>query len=164
MTWKAGVDVVSFGTTKNGTMNVDAVVVFDEKIAQKIRFLHKRAGFLSSKMRFMSVQLLAYLEDDLWIKNARIANANAARLATGIELIADAKLSSPVEANELFPRLPEAFMRSLESANIRLRSWPDPKGDLYRLVTSFCDSEKVLRTFEAVCHGYPVHGDINQGA
>ena len=151
MSWKAGIDVVSFGATKNGTMNVDAVVVFDQALAEKIRYLHKRAGFLSSKMRFMSVQLLAYLEKDLWIRNAEQANRNAARLADAIGEVDGASLLAPVAANELFAHLPEKFQHKLESAGIQLRSWPHPRGDLFRLVASYCDSEALLATFEAVC-------------
>ena len=79
MTWKAGVDILTYGTIKNGTMNAEAVITFDPDIAAVLRFMHKRAGHLSPKMRYMSAQLLAHLEDDIWRKNAVRANRNASR-------------------------------------------------------------------------------------
>ncbi|MDE0245045.1 MAG: beta-eliminating lyase-related protein [Gammaproteobacteria bacterium] len=154
MSWKAGVDAVSFGATKNGTMNADAVVLFDAELAEKARFIHKRAGFLHSKMRFMSAQLLAYLEDGLWVANARAANANAERLAAALASVKGVELNDPVQANELFPRLPADFQRRLKSESIHLRDWPDAKGNLFRIVTSYCDGEARIGAFEKVCREF----------
>ena len=80
MTWRAGVDVVSFGATKNGAMTADAVVIFKRDLTEQLRYRHKRAGQLASKMRFHSAQLAAYLHNDLWLHNATHANIMAARL------------------------------------------------------------------------------------
>ena len=81
MTWRAGIDVVSFGATKNGAMNAEAVLVFDPAIAARVPFLMKRGGQVVSKARFLSAQLDRYLADDRWLDRARQANANAACLA-----------------------------------------------------------------------------------
>src|SRR5690606_30773414 len=87
MTWKAGVDVLSFGATKNGALAAEAVVFFDPGRAADFAFRRKRSGHLFSKMRFLSAQLEAYLADGLWLRNAAHANAMAARLASGLRLL-----------------------------------------------------------------------------
>ena len=113
MSWKAGVDVLTFGTTKNGTMNAEAVIAFDAETAAVLRFLHKRAGHLLSKMRYMSAQLLAYLENDLWRANAERANANAGRLRAALEACPGAEIVHPPDINELFVLLPPALEAAL---------------------------------------------------
>jgi threonine aldolase len=102
MTWKAGVDILSLGVTKNGGLLSDAIVVFNPEIAENIGFHLRRGGMIWSKMRFASAQVLAYVENDLWLKLARQSNAAAQRLATGIQSKPGARLIAPVEANELF--------------------------------------------------------------
>lgn len=102
MTWKLGVDVLSFGATKNGAMAAEAVVFFDPALVGDFEFRRKRAGHLFSKMRFLSVQLEAYLKNDLWLKNARHANAAAKRMADGLKAIEGIELVSEVAANEVF--------------------------------------------------------------
>lgn len=102
MTWKAGVDILSLGVTKNGGLLSDAIVVFNPDIAENICFHLRRGGMIWSKMRFASAQILAYVENDLWLKLARQSNAAAQRLAIGIHSTPGARLIAPVEANELF--------------------------------------------------------------
>ena len=102
MTWKAGVDILSLGVTKNGGLLSDAIVVFNPDIAENICFHLRRGGMIWSKMRFASAQILAYVENDLWLKLARRSNAAAQRLAIGIHSTPGARLIAPVEANELF--------------------------------------------------------------
>jgi threonine aldolase len=102
MTWKAGIDILSLGVTKNGGLLSDAIVVFNPEIAENIGFHLRRGGMIWSKMRFASAQVLAYVENDLWLKLARQSNAAAQRLATGIQSKPGARLIAPVEANELF--------------------------------------------------------------
>jgi len=87
MTWKAGVDVLSLGATKNGTLGVDAIVLFRQELASALAFRRKRAGHLSSKMRFLAAQIDAYFTNDLWLRNARHANAMAKALALGLKSI-----------------------------------------------------------------------------
>jgi threonine aldolase len=139
-TWKAGIDVLSFGATKNGALAAEAVVFFDPRRAQDFERRRKRAGHLWSKLRYLSCQLLVYLQDDLWLHNARQANAMAARLAHGIKGVAGAKLLQPVEANELFVAVPERLIAALESEGFHFYRWPWLKpsgGAAIRLVTSY---------------------------
>jgi len=106
--------VLSLGATKNGALAADAVVFFDPAIARISSGARKRAGHLMAKLRFVSAQLIAYLKNDLWLKNARHANAMALRMAEGLKAVAGAKLLHPVQANELIRVLPEDSARSLE--------------------------------------------------
>jgi threonine aldolase len=136
LTWRAGVDVLSFGATKNGALNAEAIVVFDEKLLGQLPYLRKRAGHLLSKMRFVSAQMQAYLADDLWLANARHANAMAARLAQGLSRIRGVELAVPARTNILFATLPARL-----EAGLRERGF-DFYGDRWgpgvvRLVTSF---------------------------
>lgn len=102
LTVKAGVDILSFGVTKNGGLLTDAIVVFNPEIAHNIGFHLRRAGMIWSKMRFASAQVLAYVQDDLWIRLARQSNAAALAIAQGISNLEGVKLLAPVQANELF--------------------------------------------------------------
>ncbi|MFI6624588.1 threonine aldolase family protein [Streptomyces sp. NPDC050528] len=113
MTWKAGVDVLSFGATKNGAMTADAIVCFDPALAGELAFRAKRAGQLASKMRFNTAQIDAYLTDDLWLRNARQANAMATRLGDGLKSIGGAGLLATPQANILFCRLPQPATEGL---------------------------------------------------
>jgi threonine aldolase len=137
MTWKAGVDVLSFGATKNGAMAAEAVVFFDPTLARDFEFRRKRSGHLISKMRFISVQLQTYLEQDLWLKNATHANRMAAKLADGLASIPGVSFEHPVQANELFVRLPEPVLTGLLSAGFYFYRWEGDRSNLVRLVTSF---------------------------
>lgn len=114
MSWRAGVDILSFGATKNGGALCDAVVVFAPELADGLAVQLRRAGQVWSKMRFASAQLLAYVENDLWLRLARQSNAAAARIAAGIEGLSGLRLVAPVEANELFVELPGGAMDALE--------------------------------------------------
>jgi threonine aldolase len=139
-TWKSGVDILSFGATKNGAMAAEAVVVFDATLAAELAFRRKRSGHLWSKMRFLSAQLNAYLTDDLWLRNARHANAMADRLASGLAAIAGVRLVQPVEGNELFVALPEAVSAQLRQHGFGFYDWPAPPGEtatVARLVASY---------------------------
>ncbi|NNF72974.1 MAG: low specificity L-threonine aldolase [Rhodobacteraceae bacterium] len=111
MTWKAGVDVVSFGGTKNGLMNAEAVVFFNPEHAKSFDIRRKRAAHLFSKHRYLAAQMLAYLESDLWLDMARSANAAAARLAAGLSGVAGARLVHPADANMIYAALPRAAHR-----------------------------------------------------
>ena len=119
MTWRAGIDVVSFGATKNGAMNAEAVLVFDPAAAARIPFLMKRGGQVVSKARFLSAQLDRYLADDRWLERARQSNANAARLARRLQAIRGVELIGKVEINMLFARLPDAAVAALDRGPFR---------------------------------------------
>jgi threonine aldolase len=138
--WRAGVDVLSFGATKNGALAAEAVVLFDAALADELALRRKRGGHLWSKHRFLSAQLLAYLDDGLWLANARRANAMAQRLAAGLAALPGVRLVQPVEANELFVALPAPLAADLRHAGYRFYDWPAPPGtpgSCVRLVTSY---------------------------
>ncbi|KAF4467212.1 threonine aldolase [Fusarium albosuccineum] len=110
MTWRAGVDILSFGLTKNGAMTVDAIISFDPQLAPALAFRQKRAGQLASKMRFHTAQIEAYLTDELWLRNA---HQMAARLSNGIKLLSGPELVAAPEANILFCRLSQHTIQGL---------------------------------------------------
>ena len=116
MTWRAGVDVLSFGGTKNGCLAAEAVVFFGSDLVQSFPFLHKRSGHLLSKMRFVSAQLEAYITDDVWRRNARQANTMAARVAEGLTTIDGIELVYEVQSNEIFAHLPQTAIDYLNEA------------------------------------------------
>jgi threonine aldolase len=148
MTWKSGVDILSLGMTKNGAMNVEAVISFEPETAAILRLMHKRAGFLYSKMRFAAAQMLAYVADDLWIENARRANAHAERLAAALLERPGVVLEEAIDANQAFLHLPETVVEKLAAGGFKLRPWPHESRDLFRLVGSYCDSEERIAAFE----------------
>ena len=137
VTWRAGVDALSFGATKNGAMAAEAVVFFDPDRAREFRYRRKRGGHLFSKMRFLSAQLEAYLTDDLWLANAAHANAMAARLAAGLEGVPGARLACPVQANEVFVKLRSEVADGLLQQGYFFHPWPQAGESGYRLVTAF---------------------------
>lgn len=115
LSWRAGIDILSFGATKNGGALADAIVVFKPEIAEGLAVQLRRAGQVWSKMRFASVQLMAYIKDGLWLRLANAANRAAAKIAAGIEGTPGLKLVAPVEANEIFLELPGGAMDALEA-------------------------------------------------
>jgi threonine aldolase len=130
LTWKAGIDAVSFGGTKNGLLGVEAVILFDPARAWEFELRRKRGGHLFSKHRFLAAQMEAYLADELWLKMARTANARAARLAAGVARAPGARILHPVEANEVFAAWPRVGHRraQAEGARYHLWSFDDPLG------------------------------------
>ena len=135
--WRAGVDVLSFGATKNGAMAAEAVLFFKPELAADFRYRRKRGGHLFSKMRFLSAQLLAYASADLWRRNAAHANAMAQRLSEGLAALPGAALAHPVEANEIFVSLPEAALAAMAEAGVVFHRWGGPESTTIRLVTAF---------------------------
>ena len=119
ITWRAGVDLLSLGATKNGAINAEALIVFDEALATQIPYLMKRGGQVLSKTRFVSAQLERYLADDRWVERARRANAHAADLARQLAAIPGVAIVAPVETNMLFLRLPEAATEALARGPFR---------------------------------------------
>ncbi|HWB50424.1 MAG TPA: beta-eliminating lyase-related protein [Stellaceae bacterium] len=115
LSWRAGVDILSFGATKNGGALCDAIVVFSPEIADGLAVQLRRAGQVWSKMRFASAQLMAYIENGLWLRLAAQSNAAAARIAAGIAGVPGLTLVAPVEANEIFLELPPGVMDALEA-------------------------------------------------
>lgn len=137
LTWRAGVDVLSFGASKNGAMAAEAVIFFEPARAAEMPYRRKRGGHLFSKMRFLAAQFDAYLTDDLWLRHARHANQEARRLAEGLARLPGARLLHPVEANEIFISLPEPVIAGLEQAGFGFYRWTEEGPGVIRLVTAF---------------------------
>ncbi|MFQ6016989.1 MAG: threonine aldolase family protein [Kiloniellaceae bacterium] len=149
ITWKAGVEALSFGATKNGALAAEAVILFKPGLGETFGYRRKRGGHLFSKMRFLSVQLEAYLEGDLWLNNARHANAMAGRLAEGLAELPGVRLSHPVQANEIFARLPEAMIAGLLDKGFRFYRWGPEENSEVRLVASFDTRPEDVEAFLA---------------
>ena len=134
LTWRAGVDVLSFGFVKNGGLSAEALILFDPDLAEAVHRRRKRSGHLLSKGRYLAAQLLALIEDDVWISNARSANQAAQRLAEA----AQGRLVYPVEANEVFLRLTASEAVSLRAEGFDFYDWGVGEA---RLVTSWDQDE-----------------------
>ena len=148
MTWAAGIDIVSFGGTKNGCLGVEAVVIFDPAKAWEFELRRKRGGHLFSKHRYLSAQMLAYLTDDLWLRLARHANAMGARLAGGLTAIPGVRMIHPVGANMMFPEWTSDTHARLESLGAAYYPMPAPQGrEAARLVTSWSTTPAAVDAF-----------------
>ncbi len=151
MTWKAGVDVLSFGGTKNGAMILECVVFFDEALAADFLYRRKRAGQLLSKGRFLSAQMLAYLKDGLWLENAGRANTLAAEVAVALTAVNGVRFAAPVEANEVFPIMPRRLFDALQKEGAQFYEWPldelNQDEVCARLVLSFATPQEHVAKF-----------------
>ena len=159
MSWKAGVDIVSFGGTKNGLMGAEAVVIFDEKLAWEFELRRKRGGHLFSKNRFLSAQMEAYLTDDLWRDMARQANAAGQKLAEGLRDIDGVALLHPAQANMIFSALPSAAHRRLQDAGAQYypeagaTDKPDTASSSARIVADWSCPEAHISEFLSLVAG-----------
>ena len=135
----AGVDVVSFGGTKNGALGAEAVITFRPALETRLPFIRKQAMQLSSKMRFVSAQFVALLTDDLWLRSARQANAMALRLGVGASAVPGVSLAQPVQANGVFAFLPPAVTTALQ-AEYPFYVWDESTG-VVRWMASFDTTE-----------------------
>jgi threonine aldolase len=149
LAWKAGVDALSFGATKNGALMAEAAIFFDPADAADFDYRRKKSGHLVSKMRFISAQLDAYLEDGRWLATAARANRLAARLAQGLSKIAGVELAHPVEANAVFAWLPDALAAKLRAGGAKFYDWePSQNGRVMaRLVCSFATPQADVERF-----------------
>jgi threonine aldolase len=143
MTWKSGVDVLSFGATKNGALAAEAVVFFNEADVRDFEYRRKKSGHLISKMRFVSAQLDAYLDKDHWLDNARRANGLAQRLAQGLAQSDAVRIAHPVAANAVFASMPAALAAKLRAAGALFYDWSVSEDGrvLARLMLSFATPE-----------------------
>lgn len=151
LTWKAGVDVLSFGATKNGALAAEAVIFFNSNAAGDFEYRRKKSGHLLSKMRFVSVQLEAYLKDDHWLTNARRANGLAKKLAQGLAQNSAIEIAYPVSANAVFARMPDALAAKLRRNGVKFYDWGTRAAGhtLARLMLSFATHEdEVARLIE----------------
>jgi threonine aldolase len=155
LTWKAGIDVLSLGATKNGAMAAEVVIFFNAELAKDFEFRRKRGGHLLSKMRLISAQLEAYFTDGLWLDNARHANAMARRLVAGLTPLKGVQLLYRVDANEIFVVLPVHIHDALQAAGAQYHPWPSdrPGERAFRLVTAFDTEQAAVDKFLAVAKG-----------
>jgi len=156
-TWRAGIDLLSFGATKNGALAAEAVVAFSDEAAEELIYRRKRAGHLISKSRFLAAQFAAYFHDGLWLRLAAHANAMAKRLGDGLAATRGVRLAFPVDANEVFAILPRRMDEALRKKGARYHPWPveaaDPEhapGDdevMVRLVAAFATEQNTVDSF-----------------
>jgi threonine aldolase len=139
ITWKLGVDVLCLGGTKNGAVAAELVIFFKKELSREFDYRVKQAGQLASKTRFLAAQWLGLLTNDVWVRNARHANAMASKLAG--RLSADAKIDVvlPVEANALFVRMPKQLAHDLQSRGWHSYKFIEP--DVYRLMCSWATTD-----------------------
>ena len=153
MTWQAGIDVLSFGGTKNGCLTAEAVVFFKPELVGDFPFLQKRAGQLLSKSRFISSQFMGYLADDVWIRNARQANAMAQRLSKGLADLPGLKLAYPTQSNEVFVVMPETLIKRLSAEGLAIND-EELDGKAVRFVAAWNTTESEVDTLLAVLSDY----------
>ncbi len=157
ITWRAGVDILSFGGTKNGCFAAEAVVVFDKARAASFLYRRQRAGHTFSKMRFLSAQLDAYIHQGLWLDLAKHSNAMMRRLASGLAKIPDIELNHAPRANLVFVNLPVPILRALDKAGFVFYHWGNAHWHTARLVTAFntkpADVDRFVATARAASSG-----------
>ncbi len=138
MSWRAGIDVMSFGATKNGVLGCEAIILFGSARQRlgDLRARAKRAGHMPPKMRYLAAQMLAYLKDGLWLDLARRANASAQELSRAI-IVKGGELAHPVDGNEVFIHLPEGMAARLSAAGAGFYPWMDGS---HRFVCSWSTS------------------------
>jgi threonine aldolase len=146
-TTDAGVDVLSFGGTKNGLLGADAVVLLGDRRRDEMPYMRKQAMQLGSKMRFLAAQFLAYFEGDLWRRNAEHANRMARRLADGVGSVPGVVIAHPVEANGVFARIPRAAVEPLQQW-ARFYVWDAGRCEV-RWMTAWDTTEEDVDTFVA---------------
>lgn len=145
VTREAGVDVLSFGGTKNGMMYGEAIVFFNPRLAEDFKYIRKQGMQLGSKMRFISAQFLALLEDDLWLQNARHANTMAKYLEQQLREIPGVKITQPVQANAVFAILPTEYIETLQK-KFFFYVWDEITSEV-RWMTSFDTTEEDIDLF-----------------
>ena len=154
-TWRAGVDVLSFGATKNGALAAEAVIFFEQRDALEFGYRHKQSGQLVSKTRFISAQLLCALEESRWLGWAAHANALARRLAERLHQVEGAEIAYAVEANLVFAWMTCPLIERLRAGGATFYEWPtgDRKRRLIRFAVSFATPEEDIERLAALLSG-----------
>jgi threonine aldolase len=149
MTWKSGIDVLSFGATKNGCIAAEAIIFFKPELVGNLPFLMKRSGHLLSKMRFVSAQLDAYITGDVWLSNAKHANKMGKKLSEGLNSNPKIELAYPTQGNEVFAKFPRPIIEHLNSEGYKMNE-EELDGNAVRLVTAWnteeSDIDQLLET------------------
>ncbi|MBV1700428.1 MAG: low specificity L-threonine aldolase [Hyphomicrobiales bacterium] len=161
MTWRAGVDVLCLGATKGGALACEAVIFFDPALARDFGFRRKQSGHVVSKGRWFGAQMTAWLQDELWLRLARHANAQSRLLADGLAGIPGVRIPWPVQTNEVFAILPQKLDAALRAAGASYYFWPTQglvpaqapvNGEVFvRMITSFATTEAEIAQFLQVC-------------
>ena len=153
MTWKSGIDVLSFGATKNGCIAAEAIIFFKPELVGNLPFLMKRSGHLLSKMRFVSAQLEAYISNDIWLRNAKHANLMGKKLSEGLDANQNIELAYPTEANEVFAKFPKPIIEHLNSEGYKMNQ-EELDGKAVRLVAAWntkeSDVDQLLETISQI--------------
>ena len=147
--WKAGVDVLTLGASKNGAFAAEAVLLFNKGLAKDFAYRRKRGGHLFSKMRFLAAQFEAYLKDDLWLKSARHANDCMKTLNKGLTGVKDVDILFPPDANMMFARFPNRMIDGLRAKGFSFYDWPGEERSTIRLVTAFNTELEDVNAFVA---------------
>ena len=142
ITWKAGVDVLSFGGTKNGVPAGELVIFFDKTASRDFQYRVKQSGQLGSKMRFLAAQWLGLLNGDVWLQNARHANQAARELAQRLRNEAELESVFPVESNAVFVQLDDQIVQGLQARGWRFYKFVEP--DIYRLMCSWSTTDEEI--------------------
>ena len=146
MTWKSGIDALSFGATKNGCLAAEAIIFFKPELVGNLPFLMKRAGHLLSKMSFVSAQLDAYISNEVWLRNAKHANAMGKKFSQGLEKHKNIELAYPTDANEIFVKIPRDIIDQLNSEGYKIND-DEWDGNAVRLVTAWNTNLSDIETF-----------------
>ena len=140
LTWKAGVDALCFGATKNAAMGSEAIILFPSVMDrfEELQMRQKRGGHMAPKMRYLAAQFDAWLADDLWLDLAATANRQARRLAVGLAGVDGVEILHDVDGNEVFANIPARTAESMRAGGVQFYQWPDGSA---RLVTSWCTQD-----------------------
>ena len=157
LSWKVGVEVVTLGTTKSGSFGAETIVTFTPRFNTALAFLRKRSGHFAPKARFLGAQIQAYVEDDLWLRNARHANRAAQRMSAGMADIKGITLIHPTEGNEVFASMPATMSDALEVEGCKFqRDWRlHPRQN--RFVTSWATTDHEVDRMVEVCRSASPH-------
>lgn len=153
MTWKAGVDALSFGSTKNGTLGAEAAIFFNGSDDGSFIYRRMRGGHLLSKMRFISAQIIAYLQDDLWLENAAHANLMAEKLYQGVKNSDQIKFTYPVQSNVMFAEIGDQLRDKLSSSGFQFYTKTFGGKSTSRLVTAFNTAPETIEEFINIVNG-----------
>ncbi|MBR9824859.1 MAG: threonine aldolase [Alphaproteobacteria bacterium] len=149
LTWKAGVDALCFGATKNAAMGAEAVILFPSAMDrfEELQIRQKRSGHMAPKMRYLAAQFDAWLQDDLWLTLAGTANTRARALAEGLGAVDGIEILHSVDGNEVFARIADPIAEAMRTAGVQFYQWPDGSA---RFVASWCTQEaEISKAIEA---------------
>jgi threonine aldolase len=144
LTWAAGIDVLTFGGTKNGCPGTEALIFFDKTLAQDFAWRRKQTGQLASKMRFLSAPWIGMLKNDIWLKNARHANDHARRLGKDLAAMAGISLAFEVETNAVFAQLPDGLAEALHTRGWHFYRFENARA--WRFMCTWSTTEEAIQT------------------